>query len=362
MTIYFYQAECGDAGRMRFIGSDNKPHNIFIDAGYERTFRHVLAGEINAIAKAGESIDAWIVSHIHDDHIGGVMTYLRTIGDGEFPDIVTTWLYNPPRISPADRKPLPANPVSLPKSIDQGDKLVRYLLSKNKLISTDITGSNPPFNFFGLKLTVLSPDNNALRKLRAKYPPDSDIPYEQNEIDSISAAKAAKQFDYDIPATAFNFSSFEQDKSIENASSIAFLAECNEKKILWLADAHPNILINSLRQLGYSENNPLVCDWVKVTHHGSSGNNSSQLYELIRCNNYLFSANAENIHYLPSKECLVRILSNPKRNDNKYHFYFTYDNPLLRSIFTVDGENVFTNYNFEVHYLDGPENYLSFTL
>lgn len=362
MTIYFYQAECGDAARMRFIGSDNKPHNIFIDAGYERTFRYVLAEEINAITKAGESIDAWVISHIHDDHIGGIMTYIRAIGDGEFPDIVSNWLYNPPRISLLDRKPLLAHPISLPKSIGQGDKLVRYLLSKSNVNNGDITNVQAPISFFGLKLTTLSPDENALKKLRAKYPPDSDLPYEQNEISSISAAKAAKQFDYDKPASSFDLLNFEQDKSIENGSSIAFLAEYNEKKILWLADAHPDIIINSLRQLGYSENNPLVCDWVKVMHHGSSGNNSIQLYKLIRCNNYLFSVNAENIHYLPSKECLVRILSNPKRNGDKYHFHFTYDNSLLRSIFSVDGQEVFSYYNFEMHYLNGHEKFLLFDL
>lgn len=362
MTIYFYQAECGDAARMRFIGSDNKPHNVIIDAGYERTFRHILAEEIAAIENAGEVIDAWVVSHIHDDHVGGIMNYIRSIRDGEFHDIVGEWLYNPPRVSTADLKPLLVNPISQPKSIGQGDKLVKYLASKNKLPKTDITAGLTPIDFFGLKLTILSPDFNALKKLREKYPPDSDNPYEQNEISSISTAKAAKQFDYKIPFASFDLSIFEQDKSIENGSSIAFLAEHNSKKILWLADSHPGVIVSSLRQMGYSATNPMVCDWVKVTHHGSSGNNSSALFEMIGCSNYLFSVNAENIHYLPSKECLVRILSISTRLDSKYHFHFTYDNALLRNIFSVDGEKVFSDYNFEMHYNSGPAKYLSFTL
>ena len=39
--IFFYQAECGDASRVRYFGNDGKYHNIFIDAGYRRTFKNV---------------------------------------------------------------------------------------------------------------------------------------------------------------------------------------------------------------------------------------------------------------------------------------------------------------------------------
>ena len=52
MEVYFYQAECGDAARIRFKGIDEQYHNIFIDSGYERTLRHILEEEINSIKKS----------------------------------------------------------------------------------------------------------------------------------------------------------------------------------------------------------------------------------------------------------------------------------------------------------------------
>lgn len=91
----------------------------------------------------------------------------------------------------------------------------------------------------------------------------------------------------------------------------------------------------------------LNCDWVKVTHHGSKGNNSDDLYDHIVCSNYLFSVDGENKHYLPNKEAIARILRNKNRNIIKqpYSFYFTYDNPTLRRIFAVDGDRVFKTLN-----------------
>jgi hypothetical protein len=45
------------------------------------------------------------------------------------------------------------------------------------------------------------------------------------------------------------------------------------------------------------------------------------------------------------------ILNIVRYSINKYFFYFTYDNAVLRSIFDADGGEVFKKYNFEVKYL-----------
>jgi beta-lactamase superfamily II metal-dependent hydrolase len=153
---------------------------------------------------------------------------------------------------------------------------------------------------------------------------------------------------------SFNLEKWIEDDSVENGSSISVLTEYQNTRILWLADAHPNTIVSALKNLGYSNNNPLVCDWVKVTHHGSSGNNSNELYEMIQCENYLISANGENIHCLPTKECIARILRNEKRLPNsQYKFHFTHDNQLLRSIFAVDGEDIYKELNFTICFPKG---------
>lgn len=358
MEIKFFQAECGDASYIRFLGNDNKYHNVFIDSGYERTFRHILENEIQNIVGNNEIIDLWIISHIHDDHIGGVVKYIDTINDGEYSDIVKQYFYNPPRIYNVNKSP---KSISEFKSIGQGDVFYEYLKTNNKLLDYDITNLIEPIELYGLKLSILSPTSNKLDRLRSKYPLYSNKLLEREEDEKISEAVAPKQDDYKTLIDDFNFDKWKEDDSVENGSSISVLTEYNNKKILWLADSHPTDIVNSLEKLGFNQDNKIVCDWVKVTHHGSKGNNSDSLYSLIECNNYLFSVNGENKHNLPSKECIARILRNKGRNNNlKYNLYFTYDNETLRSIFKMENDNIYSQYNFDVIYSN--EKYLTFKI
>lgn len=352
MEIHFYQAECGDAARIRYTGNDGKIHNIFIDAGYERTFTYVLADEIQKIRQADEKIDLWIISHIHDDHIGGIIQYIKSVTHGKKSDIVESWYYNHPRSSIPEVNLLQFISISRTKSIGQGDDLTNFLSVNNKLPKVDITSEIPDQNLFGLNVKILSPSVFKLSQLRKKYPATEFKVLEQNELSSVSEAKAVRAYDYQVPLELFNLYEWDQDQSVENGSSISVLTEIDGKKVLWLADSHPLDIISSLNKLGYSKANPLVCDYVKVCHHGSKGNNSNDLYELVRCSNYIMSVNGENKHYLPNKECFARILRNPNRPKGlAYNFYFTYDNSILRSIFKVDGDEVYKKYNFSTHFL-----------
>lgn len=349
MEIYFYQAECGDAARVTYEGTDGKNHHVFIDAGYERTFGHVLKEAI----KECEHIDLWVVSHIHDDHIGGVISYLDALQRKEISVQVSEWLYNPPRVSLAGASAALA--ASEIKSIGQGDALCQYLLKTGKQSAQDITSNTPAKDLHGLKFQILSPSTEKLEKLRAKYA-NPFVPMEKEEDMKISSAKGlAKAYDYATKIADFDLERWKEDGNPDNGSSITFLTDLNGFKVLWLADAHPRDVVSGLKKLGYSSAAPLVCDWVKVTHHGSKGNNNNELYEMVSCSNYLFSVNGENIHYLPNKESMARILRNKNRNISKqrYKFYFTYDNPTMRSIFKSDGEEIFSDWNFEVIYPKG---------
>ncbi|MTV91723.1 hypothetical protein, partial [Streptococcus pneumoniae] len=70
-----------------------------------------------------------------------------------------------------------------------------------------------------------------------------------------------------------------------NGSSIAFIFEYEEKKILFGADAFPTVLLESLERLSPDGN--VSFDAVKVPHHGSKGNLNHSLLEKINCSNYL---------------------------------------------------------------------------
>lgn len=358
--IKFFKAGCGDAARIRYEGNDGQIHNVFIDSGFERTFRSVLAEEVRAIAVAGEVVDLWVVSHIHDDHIGGVIKYIKAITTGELKDIVHEWYYNVPRTPPPVGS---AIAISQAMSIGQGDSLAAYLQSIGGLHPNDIVAGMPALDLWGLKITVLSPNKNGLSRLREKYPNGSTNPLERIEDDSISEAKARTPSDYHIKLEDFPLDRWKEDCSIENGSSIALLIESRDKKTLWLADAFPSVVSQSLRNLGYSLENPIVCEWVKVAHHGSIGNNSNELYELIDCNNYIITANGENKYNLPAKECIARILRNSNRKpDSHYNIYFTDDNRMLRSLFSNEEAKIEERLRFSAHYLERDQNMWVFSL
>lgn len=352
MQIYFYQAECGDAARIRFVGNDGLPHNIFIDAGYESTYYHVLEEEIHKLHEDKEEISLWVISHIHDDHIGGVISYVQSILYGDQIDFVKDWFYNNPRSFTLKLSSLPSLSISEAVSIGQGDELTNFLFKIGKLPDVDITTDLPLQDYYGLKINILSPTPSSLSTLRQKYSVSRLKALEGSEISSISDAKSAKKFDYNIAIDDFDITRWREDNSVENASSISLLTEYDGKKVLWLADSHPTDIVKSLQNLGYSHLNPVVCDYVKVSHHGSKGNNSNSLYEMIRCNNYIMSVDGENNHCLPNKECIAQILRSYNRPiGSEYKFYFTYDNRTLRSIFDIDGEDVYKKWNFHVYYL-----------
>jgi len=353
MELFFLQAECGDAAHIRYQGDDGQIHHVFIDAGFERTYGHVLA---DRIARAGV-IDLFVVSHVHDDHIGGAIAYTRAITRGEVNDKVLQWCYNPPR--PNTPIVNTTNTISSAASIGQGDELVAFLKCQDKLPAADILQTSPPLDLHGLRLTWLSPSLSKLNRLREKYA-NLSIPLEKEEDNSVSGAAGATGNDYHLTIEDFNLKTWKQDDNVENGSSIAFLSELNSFRVLWLADAHPKLLAQSIKDLGYTPKNRLKCDYVKITHHGSKGNNSDGLYELIDCRHYVISADGVNRHYLPSKESLARILRNRQRNikADRYHFYFTYDNTVLRSIFDVEGPEVFDKWNFECHFIPAGQKWL----
>ena len=72
LEIYAYNAGKGDCIRIRFSES----HNIFIDTGVMRfapSFKRIC----DQIQSCGETLDALILTHADDDHIGGMLANLR---------------------------------------------------------------------------------------------------------------------------------------------------------------------------------------------------------------------------------------------------------------------------------------------
>jgi hypothetical protein len=80
----------------------------------------------------------------------------------------------------------------------------------------------------------------------------------------------------------------------------------------------------SLRKLVANRNlGRLTVDALKLSHHGSKNNTSSELLDLLVCKHFLFSTNGTK-HDHPDPECVARVVA-PKRPGVELHFNYETD-------------------------------------
>lgn len=120
---------------------------------------------------------------------------------------------------------------------------------------------------------------------------------------------------------------YHTDQDLHNKSSIVALLELHQKKIFLLGDCHAASAIAALDKLGHDRQNPLECDLVKISHHGSKHNTTHDLLARIRCNKFIFLTNGSGNYYHPDKEILeIALRQSVHFKFNECYFYFNYEN------------------------------------
>ncbi|KIO54657.1 MULTISPECIES: MBL fold metallo-hydrolase [Flavobacterium] len=328
MNIDFLDAGCADAIHINFKGTDDKTHNIIIDGGSEksRLYESGLRKRLHEIANVRkEIIDIWIITHIDDDHIGGILRLLKDADLLKAVDLSrTTFWFN---YSNWDYDTgIRSNNL---KNVKQGITLREYLAAHSH-VKQDITDSHPLIDLWGAKLIILSPDNakyNSLLKLWK----NEEVKMRDKEPSSL---KSIRNNDYGRRIEDFDTSREVKDVSVENGSSISFMLQFNGESFLFTADSHPDVLVSAIRRKFGGQK--IKLKHMQIPHHGSRYNTSNALLELVDCENYIISADGYNRSNLPNKETLVKVLrANPDKNIN---FFITQENELTRNIFKADPE------------------------
>ncbi|UCH93141.1 MAG: MBL fold metallo-hydrolase [Candidatus Aminicenantes bacterium] len=339
LKIKVLQVLHGDAIIINFQGDDGNSHNIFIDGGFSSTYARTIRRETEKIIERNEKIDLFVITHIDQDHIGGVLRFLKEYGKR---DIVDRYWFNW-----CDNLDVSIPDNNWKISYSQGINLRDYLSNIGKLNLEGLHENLEPTDLYGAKITILSPRFNDLEHFRRKW-----IVKEENILkrEPISA----NQSDYCFKIEELSKRAFIEDTRIENKVSISFLFEYNNKTVLFLADSHPSTIENELKERGFSRDKRLKVELIKLSHHASKFNTNPGLLELVECNSFIISANGRNRHYFPHKETLSRVLTNPgRKRDQKVSFIFNYDNAEIRSIFK---ESDLSLYNFKCVYPAGEEN------
>lgn len=327
MKCYFrsFDAGIGDCNVIRLIKDDGTQYAIMVDCGkYTQAIKEYVRDVLH------NHIDLLIATHIDGDHILG-LTNMLSNHEGLLVDNI--W-YNSYRrtniktrieLNEQQKKILEQIKQALPVEFDainyreisntQGKSLAKTILEKETLYRvwrTDyITDQTTDFilpNDFG-KIVLLGPKHKALQTIEKKFKNAFDEYFMQiwNEsidcgeelqellirlIDSLQS-RIKKKTVASIKGPIHNASFVRNaakdetlDDSDTNYSSIAFMLECNGHKIAMLGDAFASTIEDTIVKKYSDDEKPIACEAIKVSHHGSNGNNSKTLCNLISSHRY----------------------------------------------------------------------------
>lgn len=335
-TIRLLAASYGDSILVTH-SSGGSTFNLLIDGGPAKTFgigsgRQRLGPlriALDEIKGKGQCVDLVILTHIDSDHIQGLINAFKT--KGYLSNLAKrVWLNASSNISNyLNEAEIPENVIPFstgdsPETSVREGKTFEQILSvldcwRREIIVAGQVITEGPFKF-----TILSPTDKNLRKLQCIWPDES-----------FSADTAGKRNDYQQSITdLLENDAFSKDKSPANGSSIAFILEIEQKKILFLGDSYACVIVESLENLGHTKENKLLVDYVKLSHHGSSRNTSVEMLDLIECRSYLISTDGTR-HGHPHKRTLARILDAHSENI----IYFNYKDALKGILSTSEEAN-----------------------
>ena len=156
-----------------------------------------------------------------------------------------------------------------------------------------------PFDFAGLRLTLLSPSVPKLRRMwneweewrqtHAPLQPLGKRPFPATlDVDELAKPSAL-------------------DGTAPNGSSIALIAQYAGRRVLLGADAHPDVLLASLTALGGAGGRPVPLDLVKLPHHASRANVTREVIERLACHRFAISTSGAVFGH-PDPEAIARVL------------------------------------------------------
>lgn len=386
-TIATYPAKNGDCFLISYQDGKKQKH-ILIDSGYKDTFQNYLKKDLAAIGNKGEIIEKFILTHIDADHIQGAIALLEDNYIEKFIDIKEIW-HNTFRhlVKTGELGSDESQEKKLRRLIERGYAVNKSNIKGDTEISarqgttvgalilqggyswnSDFKGNAVSTEFLQeiivdelASLFMLSPNKQKLDNLilfwkeeLQKYGINYDVANSSLYDDAFEMALSWEKKMYqkkpveisaaDQTVEELLRSPFYEDKAVNNGSSIAFILKIKDKKLLFLADAHADIIMKSLAD--YKKHGTIMFDLIKVSHHGSFNNISKELLEKADAVRYLISTNGGK-HDHPDRETIAHIISRPT-NINR-EIYFNYPTKNSKYFDRTDWKEKF---NYSVHYLN----------
>jgi beta-lactamase superfamily II metal-dependent hydrolase len=294
ITIEMLPAAHGDALWIEY-GSGKQMRRILIDGGPARSYEMGLRRRLAMVPEHQRNFELVVITHIDADHIDGALILLQE-KPAELKFQTKEFWFNGwaqlPKLDTATYAPLQGEFLGGLLEKDHDLKSVWNKSFKKGPVMVNDKPSAPIDLEGGAKITLLGPTASELKRLRARWQAAirDFTPGDVNE----AIRRLKERRDYRPPATpaVFAVPQYGSDRTPANGSSISFLLEYDDVSILLAGDAHASTLADSLGYLAAQRSVPrLKIDAVKLPHHGSMGNVSSEWLQLVDCQRWLISTN-----------------------------------------------------------------------
>ena len=313
LSVVLLPAGQGDSVLIEY-GDAQAPRRILVDGGPARSYR-AISERLGKIEPSPRRLDLMVMTHVDADHIEGV---IKLVNDADLAIEISEVWFNGYRQLPPDDTLGPAQGEILSALLEERRIPLNVAFSSAavqrqrgmQLPRVELPG--------GLTLTVLAPDDGALRTLRrlwdkecraAGIAPGST----RDALELLAASKRLSPDDsyldrLDVDALAAQRET-EEDGSVANASSIVLLAEVGGRSVLLAGDSTPQVLTAGLERLLAERNIPVLdVDAFKLPHHGSRYNVTRELMQLVRSPIYLVSTDSKYFKH-PDPAAIARVIA-----------------------------------------------------
>ena len=321
LTVQCLPARQGDAIWIRW----GDGHQIMLDMGTERVGRNLRA-RLEALPEDQRRFDLLVVTHVDEDHIGGVLSCLAD-PDDPLPGLVfdDIWFNGWDHLH-GRSTPVPGAPARLESMGPvQGERLTSWLrdqpwneaFGRGPVVRDDGPLGAPTDLGGGVSVTILGPTQERLAAHVDTWREDVERALAAGQLEEAAvAARPAgglEAFGQAGPPPLETREDLEDladtrtptDSSLANACSISFLLTWEGRRLLFTGDALGEDLVAGLRLV--DGGTPVPVDVLKVPHHGSKNNVTDELVAAVTCGYWLFSSDGTRYDH-PDAIAIARIL------------------------------------------------------
>ena len=385
MQLHMFQSGKGDC---LLLSNANDTARILIDGGMPAAYREHVAQALGKLRAARKAINLVYVSHIDQDHIGGILKmlddevlwrvheYQKKSGNPSHkpppvprpPKIDTIWhnafheqlRKNAGRIEQALAAAAPVllgaqvgqlreaglHQSELAASIREAIQVSRRVGPKQLGIELNPQAGGKlmmrrrgakPIRMKGLTITILGPTEPHLERLRKEW---NDW-LENNEKALATIRETARKDEQRLGASeldrlmltlALQAEVFGDPKKVTppNLASLTLLIEENGESILLTGDAVGEQITEGLLAAGrLASGSTFAVDVLKVPHHGSEHNIDKEFCDTVIARNYVFCGNGE--HENPDLRVVELIAKRRLAAPAKFKFWFNSSQAVVAS-------------------------------